>query len=82
MFSSQVTASKWLDTIVDMKHISMYDHIKHNITDIGIQANNKDAMFAQRSYQEDIMFDDFDDFDFLLDEFEEFESYATEIAGR
>ena len=27
---------KWLDTIVDMKHISMYDHIKEDITDIGI----------------------------------------------
>ena len=34
---------KWLDTIVDMKHISMYDHIKRDITDIGIQANNRDA---------------------------------------
>ena len=27
---------KWLDTIVDMKHISIYDHIKEDITDIGI----------------------------------------------
>ena len=27
---------KWLDTIVDMKHISMYDHIKQDITNIGI----------------------------------------------
>ena len=51
---------KWLDTIVDMKHISMYDHIKNDITDIGIQANNRDAMLAWRSYQEDILFDDFD----------------------
>ena len=52
---------KWLDTIVDMKHISMYDHIKQDITDIGIQANNRDAMLAWRSYQEDILFDDFVD---------------------
>ena len=51
---------KWLDTIVDMKHISMYDHIKKDITDIGIQASNRDAMLAWRSYQEDILFDDFD----------------------
>lgn len=51
---------KWLDTIVDMKHVSMYDHIKKNITDIGIQASNRDAMLAWRSYQEDILFDDFD----------------------
>ena len=51
---------KWLDTIVDMKHISMYDHIKKDITDIGIQAGNRDAMLAWRSYQEDILFDDFD----------------------
>ena len=42
---------KWLDTIVDMKHISMYDHIKQDITDIGIQASNRDAMSAWRSYQ-------------------------------
>ena len=35
---------KWLDTIVDMKHISMYDHIKKDITDIGIQANNRDIL--------------------------------------
>ena len=27
---------KWLDTIVDMKQISMYDHIKQDISDIGI----------------------------------------------
>ena len=39
-------------------------------------------MLAWRSYQEDILFDDFDDFDFLLNEFEEFESYSTKIAGR
>jgi len=51
---------KWLDTIVDMKHISMYDHIKEDITDIGIQANNRDAMMAWRSYQEDILFDEID----------------------
>ena len=60
----------------------MYDHIKQDITDIGIQANNRDAMSAWRSYQEDILFDDFDNFDSLLNEFEEFESYATEIKGR
>ena len=51
---------KWLDTIVDMKHISMYDHINQDITDIGIQASNRDAMSAWRLYQEDILFDDFD----------------------
>ena len=77
---------KWLDTIVDMKHISMYDHIKKDITDIGIQANNRDAMLAWRSYQEDILFDDFniDRFDSILDKFEEFnECYATtEIKAR
>ena len=49
---------KWLDTIVDMKHISMYDHIKHDITDIGIQSNNRDAMSAWRLYQENNSFDD------------------------
>ena len=27
---------KWLDTIVDMKQISMYNHIKQEMTDIGI----------------------------------------------
>lgn len=32
---------KWLDTVVYMKHISMYDCIKQDITDIGIQANNR-----------------------------------------
>ena len=37
---------KWLDTIVDMKHILMYDHIKQGITDIGIQVNNREAMFT------------------------------------
>ena len=37
---------KWLDTIVDMKHISMYDHIKQDISDIGIQANCREAMFT------------------------------------
>ena len=37
---------KWLDTIVDMKHISMYDHIKQDISDIGIQANCREAMFV------------------------------------
>ena len=37
----------------------MYDHIKKEITDIGIQASNRDAMSAWRSYQEDILFDDF-----------------------
>ena len=67
---------KWLDTIVDMKHILMYDYIKQNITDIGIQASNRHAMLAWRSYQEDILFDDLDGFDSLLDEFEEFESYS------
>ena len=39
-------------------------------------------MLAWRSYQADILFNDFDDFDFLLDEFEEFESYSTKISGR
>ena len=73
---------KWLDTIVDTKNISMYDHIKQDITDIGTQANNKDAMFAWRTYQEDILFDDFNKFDFLLNEYKEFESYATKISGR
>ena len=77
---------KWLDTIVDMKHVSMYDHIKKDITDIGIQASNRDAMLAWRSYQEDILFDDFDidQFDSILDDFEEFnECYATtEIKAR
>ena len=73
---------KWLDTIVDMKHILMYNHIKQDITDIGIQANNRDIMSAWRSYQKDILFDDIDDFNSLLDEFEEFESYSNEIAGR
>ena len=63
---------KWLDTIVDMKHISMYDHIKKDITNIGIQANNRDAMLAWRSYQEDILYDELDRFDSILDEFEEF----------
>ena len=49
-------------------------HIKKDITDIGIQAGNRDAMLAWRSYQEDILFDDFDinRFDSILDEFEEF----------
>ena len=70
---------KSLDTIVDMKHIFMYNHIKQDITDIGIQASNRDVMLAWISYQEDILFDDFD---FLLNEFEEFESYVTGIAGR
>ena len=69
---------KWLDTIVDVKHISIYGHTKKDITDIGIQANNRDAMLAWRSYQEEILFDDFDFdwFDSILDEFE-FELYAT-----
>ena len=62
---------KWLNTIINMKHISMFDHVKQDITDIGIQASNRDAMLAWRPYQEDILFDDFDDFDFLLNEFEE-----------
>ena len=48
---------KWLDTIVDMKHISMYDHIKQDISDIGIQANCREAMFTWMQYQEDILFD-------------------------
>lgn len=39
-------------------------------------------MFAWRSSQEDILFDDFENFDFLLDKFEEFESICSEIAGR
>ena len=39
-------------------------------------------MSAWRSYQEEILFNDFDDFDFLLDEFEEFELFSSEIAGR
>ena len=75
---------KWLDTIVDMKHISMYDHIKKDITDIGIQASNRDAMLAWRSYQEDILYDELVRFDSILDEFEEFnECYATtEIKAR
>ena len=64
----------------------MYDHIKEDITDIGIQATNRDAMLAWRSYQEDILFDDFDidQFNSILDEFEEFnECYATtEIKAR
>ena len=64
----------------------MYDHIEQDITDIGIQASNRDAMSAWRSYQENILFDDFviNWFDSLLDEFEEFnESYATtEIKAR
>ena len=41
---------KWLDTIVDMKQILMYDHIKQDITDIGIQASNRDVMFAWMQY--------------------------------
>ena len=60
----------------------MYDHIKQDITDIGIQASNRDAMSTWRSYQEDILFDDFDinRIGSLLDKFEEFdECYATEI---
>ena len=54
---------KWLDTIIDMKHVLMYDQIKQDITDIGIQANNRQAMYAWRQYQEDILFDDIDEFD-------------------
>ena len=79
-----VVSNKWLDTIVDMKHISMYDHINQDITDIGIQASNRDAMLAWRSYQEDILFDEFNQFDSILDKFEEFnECYATtEIKAR
>ena len=70
------------DTIVDMKHISMYDCIKQDIINIEIQVNNRDAMFVWKSYQEDILFDDFDNFDLCLDEFEEFESFSAEITGR
>ena len=44
---------KWLDTIVDMKQTSMYDHIKQDITDIGIQASNRDTISVWRPYQED-----------------------------
>ena len=78
---------KWLDTIVDMKHISMYDHIKQDISDIGIQANCREAMFTWMQYQEDILFDEvegmfphFDEID--SDLLDEFEAFTTEITGR
>ena len=62
---------KWLDTIVDMKHISMYDHIKQDISDIGIQANCREAMFTWMQYQEDILFDELEGS--FLDEFDDLE---------
>ena len=78
---------KWLDTIVDMKHISMYDYIKQDICDIGIQANCREAMFTWMQYQEDILFDEvegmflhFDEID--SDLLDEFEAFTTEISGR
>ena len=81
---------KWLDTIVDMKHISMYDHIKQDISDIGIQANCREAMFTWMQYQEDILFDkiegsfldDFSDLEFDSNLLDEFESFTAEITGR
>ena len=73
---------KWLDTIVDMKQILMYDHIKQDITDIGIQANNREAMFTWMQYQKDILFDEIEGI--LADNLDEleFEAFASEIAGR
>ena len=78
---------KWLDTIVDMKHISMYDHIKQDISNIGIQANCREAMFTWMQYQEDILFDEvegmFPHFDEISSNLlDEFEAFTTEITGR
>ena len=78
---------KWLDTIVDMKHISMYDHIKQDISDIGIQSNCREAMFTWMQYQEDILFDEvegmFPHFDKINSNLlDEFEAFTTEITGR
>ena len=78
---------KWLDTIVDMKQISMYNHIKQDISDIGFQVNCREAMFTWMQYQEDILFDEiegmfphFNEIDSNL--LDEFESFTAEISGR
>ena len=79
---------KWLDTIVDMKQMSMYDHIKQDISDIGIQVNCRKAMFTWMQYQKDILFDKiegtfpnkFDEFDSNL--LDELKSFAADITGR
>ena len=81
---------KWLDTIVDMKQILMYDHIKQDITDIRIQANNRDTMIIWMQYQEDILFDEIEGFladdlvelEFDFDLLDEFESFMADITGR
>ena len=68
----------------------MYDHIKQDITDIGIEANNREAMFTWVQYQEDILFDEiegsflnnFDELEFDSNLLDEFESFTAEITGR
>lgn len=73
---------KWLDTIVDMKQISMYDHIKQDISDIRIQASNREAMFTWMQYHKDILFDEIEGIlADILDELE-FKTFALEITGR
>ena len=49
---------KWLDTIIDIKHISVFDHKNQDVTDIGIQAGYRKAMLAWSQYQQDMLLDD------------------------
>jgi hypothetical protein len=73
---------KWLDTIIDMKHISVFDHKSQSqkVQDIGIQADDREAMIAWSQYQQDMLFDELEykmerDFDVM-------QSFSTEISGR
>lgn len=39
-------------------------------------------MFAWMGYQEDILFDELNEFDSILDELDKFKSFSTQITGR